>query len=132
VSGGRQLDGDPYAERRLDDRVLVVTGGTQGLGAAIAAAELADEGAYRAVIAACDEAARLMRRGGGGSIVNIITMASHGGEPALTAYAASKGALATEGEQAVQTGTGEPEDWLASADSAATGEHVAAPAGASA
>jgi len=142
VSGGRQLDGDPHAERRLDDRVLVVTGGTQGLGAAIAAAELADEGAYRAVIAACDEAARLMRRGGGGSIVNIITMASHGGEPALTAYAASKGALATltrnaghqlqpdrirvnglnigwtatEGEHAVQTETGEPDDWLAAAD----------------
>ena len=41
------------------------------------------------------EAARLMRRGGGGgSIVNIITMASHGGEPVLTAYASSKGALA--------------------------------------
>ena len=31
----------------------------------------------------------------GGSIVNIITMASHGGEPVLTGYAASKGALAT-------------------------------------
>ena len=36
-----------------------------------------------------------MRRSGrGGSVVNIITMASHGGEPVLTAYAASKGALA--------------------------------------
>jgi NAD(P)-dependent dehydrogenase (short-subunit alcohol dehydrogenase family) len=228
MSGGRQLGGNPFAEQRLDNRVLVVTGGTQGLGAAIAAraarlgaagivicgrdatrgevvrreleelgceavfaaAELADERACRAVIATCDEhfgrldglvnaaglstrgtldstsvelwdhlfavnvrapfilmqeAARLMRRGRGGSIVNIITMASHGGEPALTAYAASKGALATltrnvghqlqpdrirvnglnigwtatEGEHAVQTGTGEPEDWLASADSGA-------------
>jgi NAD(P)-dependent dehydrogenase (short-subunit alcohol dehydrogenase family) len=89
------------------------------------------------------EAARLMRRGGsGGSVVNIITMASHGGEPVLTAYSASKGALATltrnagyalqpdrirvnglnigwtatEGEHAVQTGTGQAEDWLADAD----------------
>jgi NAD(P)-dependent dehydrogenase (short-subunit alcohol dehydrogenase family) len=89
MSGGRQLDGGPFAEQRLDDRVLVVTG-----------------------------AAPLMRRGRGGSIVNIITMASHGGETALTAYAASKGALATDGEHAMQTGTG---------------EHVApAPAGASA
>ena len=40
-------------------------------------------------------AARVMRRTGGGSVVNIITMASHGGEPALMAYSASKGALAT-------------------------------------
>src|SRR5207247_2701810 len=88
-------------------------------------------------------AARLMRRGSeGGSIVNIITMASHGGEPVLTGYSASKGALATltrnvgyqlqpdrirvnglnigwtatEGEHAVQTGTGRPADWQAAAD----------------
>jgi NAD(P)-dependent dehydrogenase (short-subunit alcohol dehydrogenase family) len=87
--------------------------------------------------------ARLMRRtGAGGSVVNIITMASHGGEPALTAYAASKGALvtltrnaayslqpdrirvnglnigwtATEGEHGVQTETGQPAEWLAAAD----------------
>jgi NAD(P)-dependent dehydrogenase (short-subunit alcohol dehydrogenase family) len=33
-----------------------------------------------------------MRRSGGG---NIITMASHGGEPVLTGYSASKGAPAT-------------------------------------
>ena len=224
---GRSLDGDPFQAQRLDGRVLVVTGGTHGLGAAIAAraarlgaagivtcgrdetrgeavrrelealgcdavfvaAELADEAACRAVVATCEErfgrldglvnaaglstrgtlddtsvelwdrlfavnvrapfilmqeAARLMRRAGGGSIVNIITMASHGGEPVLTAYAASKGALATltrsagyqlqpdrirvnglnigwtatEGEHAVQTGTGEPEDWLAAAEPA--------------
>jgi NAD(P)-dependent dehydrogenase (short-subunit alcohol dehydrogenase family) len=228
MSDGRQLDADPFEGQRLDGRVLVVTGGTHGLGAAIAVraarlgaagivtcgrdagrgeavrrelealgcdaafvlAELADEAACRAVIAACDErfgrldglvnaaglstrgtlddtsvelwdrlfavnvrapfilmqeAARLMRRDGGGSIVNIISMASHGGEPVLTAYAASKGALATltrnagyqlqpdrirvnglnvgwtatEGEHAVQTATGEPEDWLASADAGA-------------
>jgi NAD(P)-dependent dehydrogenase (short-subunit alcohol dehydrogenase family) len=217
---------DPFAAQRLDGRVLVVTGGTQGLGAAIAdrvaalgaagvvvcgrdeergaaardrlaaggcdaefvAADLADADACRAVIAACDarfgrldglvnaaglssrgtlddtsvelwdrlfavnvrapfvlmqEAARLMRRGGeGGSVVNVITMASHGGEPALTGYSASKGALATltrnvayqlqpdrirvnglnigwtatEGEHAVQTATGSSTDWLEAAD----------------
>jgi NAD(P)-dependent dehydrogenase (short-subunit alcohol dehydrogenase family) len=216
---------DPFAAQRLDGRVLAVTGGTQGLGAAIAAraaalgaagivvcgrdeergaaardrlaaagcdaafvaADLADADACRAVIGECDarfdrldglvnaaglssrgtlddtsvelwdrlfavnvrapfvlmqEAARLMRRGGGGSVVNVITMASHGGEPALTGYSASKGALATltrnvayqlqpdrirvnglnigwtatEGEHAVQTATGSPGDWLAAAD----------------
>jgi NAD(P)-dependent dehydrogenase (short-subunit alcohol dehydrogenase family) len=228
MSSGRRLDGDPFEAQRLDGQVLVVTGGTHGLGAAIAtraarlgaagivtcgrdmtrgeavrrdlealgceaafvAAELADEAACRAVIAACDEhfgrldglvnaaglstrgtlddmsaelwdrlfavnvrapfilmqeAARLMRRAGGGSIVNIITMASHGGEPVFTAYAASKGALATltrsvgyqlqpdrirvnglnigwtatEGEHAVQTESGAPDDWLAAADAGA-------------
>jgi NAD(P)-dependent dehydrogenase (short-subunit alcohol dehydrogenase family) len=213
---------DPFAAQRLDGRVVVVTGGTQGLGAAIAAraaalgaavvitgrdaergaavcerlggdalfvaAELSDPDACRRVIAACDarfrrldglvnaaglstrgtlddtsvelwdrlfavnvrapfvlmqEAARVMRRvGEGGSIVNVITMASHGGEPALTGYSASKGALATltrnagyqlqadrirvnglnigwtatEGEHAVQTAVGEPDDWLRAAD----------------
>jgi NAD(P)-dependent dehydrogenase (short-subunit alcohol dehydrogenase family) len=65
---------DEFALQRLDGKVLVVTGGTQGLGAATAR-----------------RAARLAAAG----IVNIITMASHGGEPALTAYSASKGALAT-------------------------------------
>jgi NAD(P)-dependent dehydrogenase (short-subunit alcohol dehydrogenase family) len=84
----------------------------------------------------------MRRSGDGGSVVNIITMASHGGEPVLTAYAASKGALATltrnagyslqpdrirvnglnigwtatEGEHGVQTDTGRPEDWLKYAD----------------
>src|SRR5205085_8928333 len=88
-------------------------------------------------------APRVMRSGGrSGSIVNIITMASHGGEPVLTAYSASKAALAiltknaayqlqpdrirvnglnigwtaTEGEHGVQTGSGQPEAWLAEAD----------------
>ena len=34
---GRSLDGDPFQAQRLDGRVLVVTGGTHGLGAARAA-----------------------------------------------------------------------------------------------
>ena len=217
---------DPFAALRLDGQVVVVTGSTQGLGAAIArrvvalgaagvvvtgrdpgrgeavraeleavgtealfvAADLADPQAAPAIVGACDErfgrldglvnaaglssrgtlddtsvelwdrlfavnarapfllmqhAARVMRREGrGGSIVNVITMASHGGEPALTGYSASKGALAvltrnagyqlqpdrirvngvnigwtaTEGEHGVQTGVGQPDDWLAAAD----------------
>ena len=46
----------------------------------------------RAPFVLMQEAARLMRRGGdGGSIVNIITMASHGGEPVLTAYVELEG-----------------------------------------
>jgi NAD(P)-dependent dehydrogenase (short-subunit alcohol dehydrogenase family) len=217
---------DPFEDQRLVGKVVVVTGSTQGLGAAIArrtvglgaagivvcgrdrergeavrdelarlgcealfvAADLADEAQCRAIVRACDErfgaldglvnaaglstrgtlddtsvelwdrlfavnarapfllmqeAARVMRRGGrGGSIVNIITMASHGGEPVLTAYSASKGALATltrnagyqlqpdrirvnglnigwtatEGEHALQIGEGRPADWQTAAD----------------
>ena len=217
---------DPFATQRLQGKVLVVTGSTQGLGAAIArravalgaaavvvcgrdrargervsdelaglggeavfvSADLADPDQCRAIIGTCDarfgridglvnsagltsrgtlddtsvelwdrlfavnvrapfllmqEAARIMRRGGnGGSVVNIITMASHGGEPALTGYAASKAALATltrnagyqlqpdrirvnglnigwtatEGEHAVQTEEGQPAEWQAAAD----------------
>jgi NAD(P)-dependent dehydrogenase (short-subunit alcohol dehydrogenase family) len=216
---------DPFALHRLSGKVVIVTGSTQGLGAAIArrvvalgaagivvcgrdarrgaavrdelaalgadalfaAADLVDPDQCRAVVQACDErfsrldglvnsaglssrgtlddtsvelwdrlfavnvrapfvlmqeAARVMRRGGAGSVVNVITMASHGGEPALTAYSASKAALATltrnagyqlqpdrirvnglnigwtatDGEHAVQTGVGQPEDWEAAAD----------------
>jgi NAD(P)-dependent dehydrogenase (short-subunit alcohol dehydrogenase family) len=217
---------DPFALHRLDGRVVVVTGSTQGLGAAIAercaalgaagivvhgrdaargeavrarlaaagaeavfvAADLADPVACPEIIGACAErfgrldglvnaaglstrgtlddtsvelwdrlfainarapfqlmqhGARLMRRSGrGGSVVNVITMASHGGEPVLTGYAASKAALATltrnaghqltpdrirvnglnigwtatEGEHGVQTAVGQAEDWLEHAD----------------
>lgn len=214
---------------RLDGRVIVVTGGTSGVGEAIARAAAADgaEGivvtgrsaergrhvadalaetgaaalfapadledpqACRDVIRACEErfgridglvnaagctdrggildgelavfdrlfavnarapfllmqdAAKLMRRAGrGGSIVNIVTMSSHGGQPFLTAYAASKGALAvmtknvahslrfdrirvnginigwtdTPHEHELQTGFhGRPADWLAQAERA--------------
>jgi NAD(P)-dependent dehydrogenase (short-subunit alcohol dehydrogenase family) len=217
---------DPFAAHRLHGKVVVVSGSTQGLGAAIArrvaalggagvvvcgrdaqrgatvrdelvglgvdavfvAADLGDPEQCRAIVRACDqrfgridglvnaaglssrgtlddtsvelwdrlfavnarapfllmqEAARVMRREGtGGSVVNIITMASHGGEPALTGYSSSKAALAaltrnagyqlqpdrirvnglnigwtaTEGEHAVQTATGAPDDWRAAAD----------------
>ena len=41
------------------------------------------------------DAVRLMRREqGAGTIVNILSMSAHGGQPFLTAYSASKGALA--------------------------------------
>ncbi len=77
-----------------------------------------------------------------GSIVNIITRSSHGGQPFLTAYSASKGALATltknnahalrhdrirvnglnigwadtPGEHAIQKRDGNPADWLSRAE----------------
>lgn len=38
---------------------------------------------------------RLVRDGRRGSVVNVITMSSHGGQPFLMAYSSSKGALAT-------------------------------------
>lgn len=86
-------------------------------------------------------ARRLKALGRPGSIVNVITMSSHGGQPFLTAYAASKGALAiltkntahglradrirvnginlgwadTPGEHAIQARDGNPADWLARA-----------------
>jgi NAD(P)-dependent dehydrogenase (short-subunit alcohol dehydrogenase family) len=217
---------DPFADMRLDGKVVIVTGSTQGVGEAIArrvaalgaagvvvtgrdrergetvraglecdavfvAADLSDPDACARIVRVAGErfgrldgvvnaaglstrgtiddtsvelwdllfavnvrapflliqhGARLMRRtGDGGSVVNIVTMASHGGEPVLTAYASSKGALATltrnagyslqpdrirvnglnigwtatEGEHVVQTDTGRPGDWLAEADAGA-------------
>ena len=79
-----------------------------------------------------------------GSIVNIITRSSHGGQPFLTAYSTSKGALATltknnahalrtdrirvnglnigwadtPGEHAIQKRDGKPADWLTRAEPA--------------
>jgi NAD(P)-dependent dehydrogenase (short-subunit alcohol dehydrogenase family) len=220
------MSDDLFADQRLEGAVVIVTGSTQGLGAAIATrtarlgaaglvvtgrdaargaavrdrlaalgpetlfvpGDLAREDDCRAIVAACaerfgrldglvnaaglsergtlddtsvalwdrlfavnvrapfvltQEAARLMRAtGDGGSVVNVITMASHGGEPVLMAYSASKGALATltrnlgyslqpdrirvnglnigwtatDGEHGVQTGVGRADDWLAEAD----------------
>ena len=83
-------------------------------------------------------ARRLVSASKPGAIVNIITMSSHGGQPFLTGYAASKGALATftkntalglrahrirvnginlgwadtPGEHAIQARDGNPSDWL--------------------
>lgn len=214
------------ARGKVDGRVFVVTGGTQGIGEGIAlhladsgahgvvitgrnaergdrvvaaleargtaaifvAAELAVEAQCRAVVAAADarfgrldglvnaaglttrgtldnttvelwdhifavnvrapfilsqEAVRVMKRGKrGGAIVNIISMSGHGGQPFLTPYSTSKGALATftkniahalrgdrirangimlgwtssPGEDAIQREEGAPADWLQSAE----------------
>jgi len=80
----------------------------------------------------------MIREGRGGAIVNIVTMSSHGGQPKLLPYSASKGALATltknvaysllqerirvnglnigwantPAEHAVQLAEGQPENWL--------------------
>lgn len=84
---------------------------------------------------------RLKAAGRRGAVVNIITMSSHGGQPFLAAYSASKGALATltknaahalrearirvnginlgwtdtPGEHAIQARDGASPDWLARA-----------------
>jgi NAD(P)-dependent dehydrogenase (short-subunit alcohol dehydrogenase family) len=48
----------------------------------------------RAPFILMQESARVMKRGGvGGSIVNVLSMSAHGGQPFITAYCASKGAL---------------------------------------
>jgi NAD(P)-dependent dehydrogenase (short-subunit alcohol dehydrogenase family) len=83
-------------------------------------------------------ARRLQAAGRPGAVVNVITMSSHGGQPFLTAYSASKGALATltkntalglrplrirvnginmgwadtPGEHVIQQRDGNPPDWL--------------------
>lgn len=90
------------------------------------------------------DAAKIMRRERTeGAIVNVLSMSSHGGQPFLAAYSASKGALATltrnagyalmrdrirvnglnlgwmdtPGEHAIQTRFhGRPESWLAEAE----------------
>ncbi|MEQ1875481.1 MAG: SDR family oxidoreductase, partial [Bdellovibrionia bacterium] len=97
----------------------------------------------RAPFILIQEAAREMKKQPqGGSIVNIITMSSHGGQPFITAYCASKGALAiltknaahslrsskirvnginmgwtdTDNEHLVQVAMGRPENWLKEAE----------------
>jgi NAD(P)-dependent dehydrogenase (short-subunit alcohol dehydrogenase family) len=87
----------------------------------------------------------MKRAGRGGSIVNVLSVSAHGGQPFITAYCASKGALATltknaanalrrdrirvnglnigwmatPAEDDVQRQGGGPADWLARADAAA-------------
>lgn len=88
-------------------------------------------------------AVKLMRKGGrGGSIASISSQSSHGGQPFLTPYSASKGALGvltknvansvrkdrirvnavnlgwshTPGEEVVQASDGSPPDWLKKAE----------------
>jgi NAD(P)-dependent dehydrogenase (short-subunit alcohol dehydrogenase family) len=89
-------------------------------------------------------ARRLRDAGRPGAVVNVITMSSHGGQPFLTAYSASKGALATltkntalglrplrirvnginmgwadtPGEHGIQQRDGNPADWLERAEPA--------------
>lgn len=97
----------------------------------------------RAPFLLMQESIRVMKREArGGAVVNIVTMSSHGGQSKLTAYAASKGALATltknvahamrfdrirvnginigwtatPNEHLVQLAEGQPEDWLARAE----------------
>jgi NAD(P)-dependent dehydrogenase (short-subunit alcohol dehydrogenase family) len=85
---------------------------------------------------------RLQAKKKPGAIVNVITRSAHGGQPFITAYSASKGALAnltkntahsqrrhriringinvgwmdTPGEHAIKLKEGKPEDWLAGAE----------------
>ena len=97
----------------------------------------------RAPFLLMQEAVRVMKREKAhGSIVNIMSVSSHGGQPYLTAYCASKGALATltknaahalrrdrirvnglnigwmdtPNEHAVQRAMGKPEDWIEAAE----------------
>ncbi len=97
----------------------------------------------RAPFILIQEAVRVMKREGrGGSIVNITSVAMHCGQPFLTAYSASKAALATltknvanavrtdrircnalnigwmdtPNEHLVQKAMGKPDDWLAIAE----------------
>jgi NAD(P)-dependent dehydrogenase (short-subunit alcohol dehydrogenase family) len=84
----------------------------------------------------------MKKRGRGGSIVNIISMSGHGGQPFLVPYSTSKGALATftkniayglrkdrirvngimlgwtstPGEDVIQKEEGAPSDWLEKAE----------------
>jgi len=100
----------------------------------------------RAPFVLIQEGLRVMRREGrGGSIVNILSVSALGGQPKLTAYCTSKGALltltknvahamrgerirvnglnigwmATPGEHAVQKAEGQDDDWLERADAQA-------------
>jgi NAD(P)-dependent dehydrogenase (short-subunit alcohol dehydrogenase family) len=106
----------------LPERVVLVSGGTQGLGAAIAHAAIREGAAVSAagltsrgtLLDTTPElfdqhvavnlrgpfflmqaaVADMVRRGAPGTIVNIITMSEHGGQPYLAPYVASKAGLA--------------------------------------
>ena len=140
---------------RIDGKIAVVTGGTQGLGAAVAS-ELAQVGAKG--IVTCG---RSIEKGEGvarriaGSIVNIGSTSAHAGQPFISAYCASKGALATltrntafalmrnrirvnqlnigwmasDGEDRIQREYhGAPDDWLEKAAAAQPWGRLVAPA----
>src|SRR6266404_6058891 len=98
----------------LTGKIAVITGGTQGLGAAIARL-FADRGAIldtspelfdkifnvnvRGPFFLMQETIKIMRREKiEGNIVNIGSMSSKAGQPFIAAYCASKGALATHTE----------------------------------
>ena len=93
----------------------------------------------RAPFILMQESVRIMKRNGrGGSIVNVLSMSSYGGQPFVTAYSASKGALVTltknaanalrfdhirvnginmgwtntHGEDVIQKKMGEPDNWI--------------------
>lgn len=97
----------------------------------------------RAPFVLMQEAIRRMKKAGkGGSIVNVLSQSAHGGQPKLTAYATSKGALGiltknvayavrrdrirvnglmigwmdTPAEHAIQKAEGQPADWLQRAE----------------
>lgn len=108
----------------------------------------------RAPFLLIQEASRVMKREGrGGSIVNILSMLSHGGPPKLTTYSTSKGGLATltksaaialrpdrirvnglnigwtatPNEDVIQRGEGQPENWLELADAKVPFGRIARP-----
>ncbi len=101
------------------------------------------------------EAARVMRREGrGGRVINVLSISAHGGQPFITPYSASKGALATltknaafalrddgirvygvnmgwcatDAEHEVQLKEGKPADWLKHADEGAPFGRIQRPA----
>ena len=78
---------------RLKDKVAVITGSTSGIGAAMARL-FAKEGATVVICGRREKRgnalAQEIRKNGGGSIVNIGSMASTGGDLGATAYSAAK------------------------------------------
>jgi NAD(P)-dependent dehydrogenase (short-subunit alcohol dehydrogenase family) len=86
----------------LSDKIILVSGGTQGVGAGIARAASREGAVVDEYIAINLKApfflmqttvTDMVRRGRPGSIVNVITMSAHGGQPYLPPYVASKAGL---------------------------------------